>query len=47
MGLSSQEENELICWDVVLSRQKQLERQFYSLQNNHTEQAWSYDLNND
>ena len=43
--LSPEEEHKFITWDIVITKQKQLERQFYSIQNKHTKQA--YELNND
>ncbi len=42
--LSPEEDNKFIAWGVVISRQKQLERQFYLIQNKQTKQA--YELNN-
>ena len=43
--LSPEEEKKFVSWDVILARQQQLQRQFYSIQNKHTKPA--YDLNND
>ena len=43
--LSPEEEHKFITWDIVIAKQKQLERQFYPIQNKHTKQA--YELNND
>ena len=43
--LSPEEAKKFVSWDVVLAKQKHLERQFYSIQNKHTKSA--YDLNND
>ena len=43
--LSPEEEHKFITWDIVIAKQKQLERQFYSIQNKHTKRA--YELNND
>lgn len=43
--LSPEEELKFINWDIVISKQKNLQRQFYSLQNKHTKLA--YELNND
>ena len=43
--LSPEEEHKFITWDIVIAKQKQLERQFYSIQNKHTKKA--YELNND
>ena len=43
--LSPEEAKKFVSWDIILAKQKQLERQFYSLQNKRTKQA--YELNND
>ena len=43
--LSPEEEKKFIHWEVVISKQKELERQFNSIQNKNTKLA--YDLNND
>ncbi len=42
--LSPEEAKKFVSWDEVLAKQKQLEWQFYSIQNQHTKPA--YDLNN-
>ena len=43
--LSPEEEKKFVSWDIVMARQKQLEQQFYSIQNKQTKIA--YELNND